>query len=39
MVKFLFTSSLFTNFMGIFLSNKNRFITLYVHWPGALSVF
>ena len=38
MVKFSNASSLFTNFLGIFLSKENILIRLYVRLPGAPSI-
>ena len=39
MVNFFNASSLFTNFLEIFLSRGNRFLTFCVHYPGVPSVF
>jgi hypothetical protein len=39
MIKFLNASSLFTNFLGIFLGQEKGFITLCVHYLGVPSIF
>jgi hypothetical protein len=39
MIKFLISSSLFTNFLGFYLSQENRVISFYVQYPSVPSIF